>query len=196
MPEAPVLVLLAATGAAAMWMIEAALPTFGVAGLIGVVLAAAAVLALGDEPWWPLAFAMVAVAVWAVALAVRRAGTVLPVSAATLFAVGSIGYGIAAQDWAAFVVAVTGSVALPSFFPRLQRATRRLVSAPPQTGMAALLGRHGEVVRLSEGVGTVRIDGSLWNARSSKALSPGVDVEVLAWDGMTLEVTLPATADE
>ncbi|MCU1343767.1 MAG: NfeD-like C-terminal, partner-binding, partial [Acidimicrobiia bacterium] len=136
-------------------------------------------------------FTVVGVAMWAVALAVRRYGGILPVSAAVLFAGGSIGYGIAAHDWAAFLVAIAGAAALPYGFPRLKRATARLMTAPLQNGMAALLGRHGEVVRWSGGAGTVRIDGSLWNARSAVALAPGVDVVVTAWEGMTLEVVVP-----
>jgi membrane protein implicated in regulation of membrane protease activity len=191
LPDAPAVVLVATTLAAAMLLIEAALPTFGLAGATALGLGIVAALSADpdDGPLWPLLLVVAAVGTWAVVLTLQRpASTDLQVVAAAMFAVGSIGYGILATDVLTVVIAVAGSAALPVAFPTLQRAARRLVDMQPQVGMEALVGRTGEVVRIDGDVVTVRVDGSFWNARSPAALSPGTHVVVLAFTGMTLEV--------
>jgi membrane-bound ClpP family serine protease len=196
LPDVPVVVLVATALAAVLVMIEAALPTFGVAGTAAVALATVAVLSTGDadHPWWPLLFVVLAVVVWAVLLTLHRAHRGLHIGAALMFAGGSIGYGIAADDAGATIAAVLASIALPLAFPRLARATRRILDQPAQTGMESLIGHAGEVVAstsepLVPGTVIVRVQGSLWNARSFAPLSPGAPVVVVGFLGTTLDVT-------
>jgi len=191
-------VLVTTTLAAALLLIEAALPTFGVAGTSAFALGVVAVASANetDAPWWPLLFVVVAVGLWAVVLAMHRdASTELQVVAAALFATGSVAYGVLATDALTIVVAVVSSVGLPLAFPRLLGATRRLVDLPPQTGMEALVGRTAEVVHADGVHGTVTLDGSFWNVHGTVPLAPGSCVVVVAWSGMTLEVAPIAVAD-
>jgi membrane protein implicated in regulation of membrane protease activity len=211
LPDLPAVVLIATALAAVLVLIEAALPTFGVAGTAALGFATIAVLSTGDgdHPWWPLLFVVVAVVVWAVLLTVRHQQRVLQAAAAVSFAGGSIGYAIASGDASAIVAAVAASIALPLLFPRLARATRRILDQPMQTGMESLVGRAGEVVAspteasdtdLSppvdpyiDGGGakiTVRVDGSLWNGHSVEPLEIGTPIVVLGFRGFTLDVGL------
>ncbi|MGH9188875.1 MAG: NfeD family protein [Acidimicrobiales bacterium] len=194
LPDAPAVVLVAITLAAALMLVEVALPTFGLAGTSALALAAVAVLAAGDQahPWWPLLAVAAAVFLWAVLLIARRPSPTGQWVAAGLFAVGGIGYGVAARDPATIVLAIGGSVALPMAFRPLMHAANRLLELPPQTGMEALIGRTGTVVRWNGRSGTVRVDGSLWKARSAFDLSPGDEVVVCGHTGMTVEVALPS----
>ncbi|MGQ0616689.1 MAG: NfeD family protein [Acidimicrobiia bacterium] len=192
--DGPALVLVALTLSAALLLVEVALPTFGVAGLSGLALAALAV-ATADrlgEPWWPLLAVAAAVCVWAVLLTFGRRSPSAQLAAAGLFGLGSGGYGVLAGDPATIVLAVVGTVGLPIGFRPLLRSATRLLDMPPQLGMDALVGRTGTVTRWQDGTGTVRVDGSLWNACGPPALWPGVEVSVLGYRGMTLDVALYA----
>ena len=201
LPDEPVVVLIATALAAVLILVEAALPTFGVAGAAALGLAVIAVLSTGegDTSWWPLSLVVLAVAVWCVLLVSRRTHRELQLGATLAFAAGSIGYGIAASDIATVIVAVIASIALPLTFPRLAHATRRVLDQPAQSGMEALVGRHGDVVApatatLPHGILTVRVDGSRWNARSDQPLEPGTSVVVIGFTGTTLLVALEAPA--
>jgi membrane protein implicated in regulation of membrane protease activity len=194
LPDAPAVVLVALTLAAALLLVEIALPTFGLAGTSAFGLTVVAILTLGDrrDPWWPLVLVAAGVALWAVLLAGRWTSAAAQAAAAAMFGLGSIGYGILAGDPATVVLAVAGSVAVPFAFRPLARATDRLLALRPQTGMDSLVGREGVVVRWEGRAGTVRIDGTLWNARSASALSPGDEVVVGGFAGMTVDVALRA----
>jgi membrane protein implicated in regulation of membrane protease activity len=196
LPDAPAVVLVATTLAAVLLLVEAALPTFGLAGASALGLGIVALLSVdeGDGPLWPLLLVVAAVGTWAVLLTLQRpAGRRREVVAGSMYALGSIGYGLLAEDATTVVVAIAGSIALPLVYPVLERHALRLARLPPQVGMEALVGRTGEVVRTVGGVTTVRIDGSFWNAHSPAALSPGTEVVVLSFSGMTLEVAPSAT---
>ena len=195
LPDVPVVVLIATALAAILILVEAALPTFGVAGTAALGFATIAILSTGGDgqSWWPLLFVVVAVLMWAVQLTVRRHHRVLEVAAAVAFAGGSIGYGIAAGDLPATVVAMIASVALPLVFPRLANATRRILDQPPRAGMEALVGLSGEVVvppagPPPDGRITVRVEGSLWNAHGTSTLPIGTNVVVTGFHGMTLDI--------
>jgi membrane-bound ClpP family serine protease len=207
LPDVPALVLIATALAAVLVLVEAALPTFGVAGTAALGFATIAVLSTGDSahPWWPLLFVVLAVVVWAVQLTVRHEHRVLEASAALSFAGGSLGYAIAARDAGAIVAAAVASIALPLLFPRLSRATRRILDQPVQSGMESRGGHWGEVapppeepVYSATDAGrrmTVRVEGSLWNAHSAEPLEEGTPVVVIGYSGMTLEIaprTIPA----
>lgn len=189
-PDAPAVVLVAVTLAAVLLLVEVALPTFGLAGLSALALGALAVAgaAQGDHPWWPLLLVAAAVCLWAMLLAARRAPPAARATATALFGTGSIVYGVLAADPPTVVLAAAATVALPVAFRPLLGATTRLLDLPPQLGMEALVGRPGTVVRWAARAGTVRVDGSLWTARSPVALSVGDEVVVVGSTGMTVEV--------
>jgi membrane protein implicated in regulation of membrane protease activity len=51
-----------------------------------------------------------------------------------------------------------------------------------------MIGLPGEVIERVAPTGRVRIGGVLWNARSVTPLEIGTDVEIVAVDGLTVEV--------
>jgi membrane-bound serine protease (ClpP class) len=170
-----------------------ALPTFGVAGIGGLALLGAGVwgLVLGRQPWWPLVLIAVAVSLWAVLLVRRSARLSAQLGAAGLYALGSVGFGAAAGDAATMAVGAAATAGLAATFPVLRRAATRLLDEPPQVGMDALTGRAATVVQWDGDRGTVRLDGSLWNAAAEVALFPGDDVVVVGHDRMVLWI-IPA----
>lgn len=194
LPEAPAVVLVALTLAAALFLVEVALPTLGVAGFTSLALAVVAFTAAGDQehPWWPLLLVIAAVCLWTVLLVGQWEAPAYQLVAAGMFAAGSVGYGLLARDAATVALGAGGSVGLPFCFAPLLRAASRLRQMPPQLGMEALVGRTGTVVHWGDGSGTVRVEGSLWNATSHLPLSPGTVVVVDGFSGMTVNVTLPA----
>lgn len=71
------------------------------------------------------------------------------------------------------------------------RRRRRL--HPATVGAETIVGRRGIALgRLdphgAPAVGQVRVDGEIWNARSTEPIDPGVAVVVAAVDGLVLEV--------
>ncbi|MGH9164009.1 MAG: NfeD family protein [Acidimicrobiales bacterium] len=194
LPDEPAVVLVALTLSIVLLLVEVALPTLGVAGLSALALGALALSAAGEQghPWWPLLGVAIAVCLWAGLLVARRRSPPVQAAAAVLFGAGSLGYGFLAADPASVGLAVAGSVLLPASFGPLSRAANRLAELPPQTGMEALVGRSGSVVAWREGAGTVRVDGSLWNARGPVGLAPGSAVVVRDHRGMTVVVAAGA----
>lgn len=184
------MVLVALTLSAALLLVEVALPTFGVAGLTSFFLAAVALTGAADRgtAWWPLLLVGAAVSVWAVLLAGQWSSPAYQIAAASLFAAGSVGYALLARDAAAVALAAAGSVGLPGTYRPLFRAAGRLRDMPPQLGMDALVGRGGTVTRWDNTSGTVRVDGSLWNASGSGPLQPGAEIVVVGHSGMTVDV--------
>lgn len=192
--EGPVVVLVALTLSAALLLVEIALPTFGLAGLSAAALAAVAYGAGQglDVPWWPLLLAGAGVFVWALLLLTRSPWRAPEWAAAALYAAGGVGYGRLAGDGATVAVALAGAAGLLAAFRPLRRAAAQLRDLPAQTGMDALVGRTGTVVGWDGGSGTVRVDGSLWNASGPQPLAPGTDVVVAGYSGMTVHVVLAA----
>ncbi|HEX2700731.1 MAG TPA: NfeD family protein [Acidimicrobiales bacterium] len=191
LPDAPAVVLVALTLSAALFLIEVALPTLGVAGFTSLGLGIVAFTAAGDQrhPWWPLLLVIGAVCLWTVLLVGQWAAPAYQLAAAGLFAAGGVGYGLLARDAATVVLAAAASAGLPFCFSPLLRAAGRLRQLPPQLGMEALVGRTGTVVRWDDATGTVRVDGSLWNASGRVPLRPGAAVVVDGFTGMTVHVT-------
>ena len=113
-------------------------------------------------------------------LAPFAGGALLAALVTALGAPGAVGWGV-------FVVV---SVVLLLALRPIARSHRR---QPPQlrTGTAALVGRTGMVVERianDEGVGSVRIDGELWHARSydeDEVIEAGKRVQVLEIRGAT-----------
>lgn len=188
------MVLVALTLSAALLLIEVALPTFGVAGFTAFALAAVALTAAEDQnhPWWPLLLVGLGVCLWSVLLLGRGRSSTFQLVAAGTFAAGSVGYGLLARDAATVAIGAATSVGMPFAFQPLRQAANRLRELPPQTGMESLVGRTGTVVNWHGRSGTVRVDGSLWNACSDLPLAPGSEVLVDGYTGMTVHVALCA----
>lgn len=188
--DQPVLVYLSVALATALILVEIALPTFGVAGALGLGLTVFAVLGINEQQaqWWPLLFVAVALGLWAVMIARKDAPVPQQALAAGFFAGGSIGFAAGAGDTATWVVAVLGIIGLPAGFPSLFAAAERLMDRPPELGMDAYIGRQARVKRWAGTSGTVELDGSLWTATGPADLATDDAVVVTAFDRMTLTV--------
>lgn len=195
-PDAPAVVLVTLTVACALLLVEVALPTFGVAGFSALVLGAVGLVVLVEQahPWWPLALVALAVSLWAAVLLTWLPTRLGQVAAPVAFASGGAAFGVLAGDIATVVTAVVGAMALAAGFRPLLRATDRLLGLPPQLGMEALLDRVAVVERWGAGRGTVRLDGSLWNARSRDLVSVGDEVVVVGTAGMAVDVAQRASS--
>ncbi len=192
LPDAPGLVLVAFTLAAILFLVEVALPTFGVAGLSALALASLgfAAAAEHDQAWWPLLLAAAGVCLWAVLLFARHTSIVTQIAAAGLFIVGGASYGALADDPITVALALAGAAALFFSFHPLMAKTTRLHDMPPQLGMDALVGHVGVVARWESDAGSVQLEGSLWNARSQSSLDAGDEVVVTGYAGLTIDVAL------
>jgi membrane-bound ClpP family serine protease len=192
LPDAPAVVLVAFTLAAILFLVEVALPTFGVAGLSALALASFgfAAAAEHDQAWWPLLLAAAGVCLWAVLLFSRRTSTFAHLAAAGLFIVGGTSYGILASDPTTVILSVAGAAALFFSFRPLLATTNRLHDMPPQVGMQALVGRAGVVASWAGEAGSVRLDGSLWNAKGASPLAVDDEVVVVGYNGLTIDVAL------
>jgi membrane-bound serine protease (ClpP class) len=188
--EEPAAILVVITLAALLIVVEAALPTAGVAGTLALVLSVGAVVGIErqDATWWPLLGPAAAVVLWSVMVAQRTRPAAGQAAAAVLFGAGSIAFGTMADSPATAIIGAIAAVVLAAAFPWLHGAARRLLERPTQVGMDSLVGKAGEVVSWSGAAGTVRLQGSLWNARSPGPLAAGDAVTVVAFAGMTLEV--------
>jgi membrane protein implicated in regulation of membrane protease activity len=113
------------------------------------------------------------------------------------FAVGAFGAMLADLLGAGGVVqgVVFAALTLASFGLVRPIAKRHLYTPPAiRTGTAALIGRSGivlERIANDEGVGSVRIDGEVWTARSYDehlTIDPGAKVEIVEIRGATAVV--------
>jgi membrane-bound serine protease (ClpP class) len=82
----------------------------------------------------------------------------------------------------AIVVAAAIDVGETVFFVRWSKRRRATV------GAETLVGRRAVVVRPLTPRGQVKLDGEVWEARSSVEVLPGAEVVVTALDGLVLEV--------
>lgn len=188
--DEPALVLVVLSLAAALFVIEVALPTAGVAGSLALVFGVIAAVAVvrQDATWWPLVGPKAAVVLWAVMIARRQRSPTLEGIAIALFAGGSVTFGVLADSPAAAGIGVVIALALGAGFPRLHERARTLLEQPARTGMEAMVGQLAEVVRWEGTSGSVRLAGSLWNATSSDPLTAGDPVSVISYSGTTLAV--------
>jgi membrane protein implicated in regulation of membrane protease activity len=146
-----------------------------------------------DDVWAPLTLIAVAVALWAVLLVRKSDAPTGRLVAAGLYALGTIGYGATAGSVGAAAVGAVATGGLSAVFPVLLRGTRRLLDQPAQVGMEAYEGRRATVVAWDREArrGTVRLDGSLWNATADVPLGPGDEVVVVGHERMELRI-IPA----
>jgi membrane-bound ClpP family serine protease len=163
-----------------------------VAGVSGFALLWIAVkgIAQGGHTWAPLMLIAVAVSLWAVLLVRRTASPSGRLVAAGLYAFGSVGFGAVTGSPGAVAVGIAATGGLATVFPVLLRATDRLLDRPPQVGMESFEGRTATVVAWDPHTnrGTVRLEGSLWNATATVPVRPGDDVLVLGHERMELQV--------
>lgn len=191
MLDEPAVVLLAAAAAAVCLLLEAALPTAGLAGTAGLALAALALWGAGSqgEAWWPLLGVVAAVTLWGVAIVARRDGPGLRVSAAALFLAGGLGYALSTGDAPTAIAALVSTALLALVaHPRIVAGAERLHGAPAQVGMESFVGSTAEVSTWSVDSGTVVLAGSLWSAVGPGDLRPGERVVVTASSGLLLRV--------
>lgn len=188
--DQPAAILVIITLAALLFVVEAALPTMGVAGTLALVLGVAAVVGVEqqDATWWPLVGPAGAIVLWCVMVARRSRTPGGQALAATLFGAGSVAFGAYEDSAVTAVVGMLAAVGLAAAFPHLHGAARRLLERPTQVGMDSLVGAEGTVVGWAGTTGNVRLQGSLWNAHAAEPLAIGDVVTVVTFSGMTLEV--------
>ena len=93
-----------------------------------------------------------------------------------------------ASPWGLIVILVAcvlevGEIAfLRRWARRLDRRTKKT------TGTEAMVGAAAEVVESCRPIGTVRVNGELWQARCDAGADPGETVRVQAVDGLLLVV--------
>ena len=176
-------------------LIEVALPTFGIAGIGGFAMLWVGVDGVSQrgETWAPLMLIAVAVCLWAVLLVRKTASPSGLTTATGLYALGTIGYGAVTASLGAVAVGALATAGLWAGFPFLLRQTTRLLDQPPQVGMEAFEGRKATVTSWDWGAnrGTVRLDGSLWNATANVPVREGDEVVVVGHDRMELRI-IPA----
>jgi membrane-bound ClpP family serine protease len=150
----------------------------------------------GDDTWAPLMLIAVAVCLWAVQIVRKSPSPSGRLLAAGVYAAGAIGFGVAARSIGAVVVGMAGSAALSVGFPFLLGATQKLVDLPAQTGIEAFDGRTATVAAWDAATnrGTVRLDGSLWNATAAVPVRPGDEVLVIGHERMELRITPTSVA--
>jgi membrane-bound ClpP family serine protease len=193
--DEPSVVLVCVTIAAALLIVEIALPTIGIAGTLALVAGGIAVAGIieQDATWWPLLGPAFAVGTWAVMIARQRRPPLGEIVAAIAFALGGAGFAVANDDTMSMVVTAIATPLLAYGFPRLHNAATRLAQRPALTGMEALIGHIGSVDRWDRTTGVVMIDGSRWNAAATHALdlAPGDPVTVVGFHGTTVEIWPP-----
>ena len=194
--DEPSVVLVLVTFAAALFIVEVALPTVGVAGMLGLAASALAIYAIvhNDMTWWPLLGPALGVVTWAVMIAMQRRSPVWEAVAGAAFGLGGALFAIANDDGASMVVTVIATAVLVLAFPRLHDAATRLALRPAQVGMESLVGGVAIVDRWDRTGGVVLLEGSRWNAAASRAidLAPGDPVTVVGFHGNTVDVWPPA----
>jgi membrane-bound ClpP family serine protease len=188
--DEPAVALLLFAVASALFIIEVALPTAGVAGTLAIVLGVTGVVALNRQEavWWPLLGPKLAALLWAVMIARRSRSRAQEGTAVLLFAAGSIGFGLLADSPFTAVLGGVAAVALGAAFPGLHSAARRLLEGPTKVGMDSLIGQPGVVSAWTDRTGTVIVQGSRWNAAGDDGLAQGDEVEVTGYTGMTVTV--------
>src|SRR5439155_19016855 len=114
-------------------------------------------------------------------------------TAAGLYAAGTVGYGAVTGSVGAIGVGAVATAGLSAGFPVLLRQARRLLDQPPQVGMEAFEGRKATVASWDweANRGTVRLDGSLWNATADLPIHTGDEVLVVGHERRELR-RLPA----
>lgn len=192
--SSPAVVFVAATLATIAILIEVALPTLGVAGLMALLLSVLAAWGIDQRSLagWPFVFVALAVLLWAIEL-VTRSHRWRWVALGS-FVVGAASFALVASDVATVVVATIACVVMVVSFAPIDQAMGRLLGRQADTGMESLPGRvavvdRWEAIDASNGQGVVILAGARWKATGPAWLAPGVDVTVVETSGLSLTVT-------
>lgn len=190
--DEPAVVLICVTIAAVLFVVEAALPTMGLAGTGGVIAAVAGAVGIArqDAPWWPLVGPALATVVWSLLVVARRRWLVGELAAVIAYGAGGVGFAALSHDVAAAATAIASAIVLSAAYPPLQGAAARLLDAPPQVGMEALVGLLAVVDRWTGDRGVVLLHGTRWNAtcEHGETVTTGQRVVVVATHGNTLVI--------
>jgi len=89
-------------------------------------------------------------------------------------------------DWR---VALTFALATAAFFVIALGLALKARLSRPTTGQEGLVGAHGSVLTpVSSAMGSVKVQGEIWQARSDLPVAEGTMIEVIKVDGLTLIV--------
>jgi membrane protein implicated in regulation of membrane protease activity len=134
-----------------------------------------------------LVWALVAIAAAAVEILIPQFGVIFVSAGAAAGALVTLVGGGFAWQMLAFAVVVTASLVL--LRPRMLGWLGRAPGVPSRTD--TLIGKQGQVtqgINPTLGTGRVIVAGEDWAARSTSVVATGVDVRVVAADGIVLEV--------
>ncbi len=125
-----------------------------------------------------------------VAEAVIGAFGVIGVGGIVAFAFGSVVmfHGNAPGFGLSISVVVAATIVTAGFFLLILGLLLRSRRRPVITGGEALIGAEGEVVAWDGTAGRVRVNGEVWQARSSHSLQPEAAIKVVCRDGLILAV--------
>jgi len=193
--EEPSVVLVAVTLAAVLFVVEMALPTLGLAGLLSFTAAAVALggLARQDLVWWPLFGTALAVIAWLVLIIGKRRSPPFEIATVAVVAASGIAFGVLNDDAATIVVAVASAAGLWLLFPVIHGAFVRITGRPAQAGTEAFVGQLATVDRWDDVRGVVQFEGSRWNAAGPHGLRADDLVVIVAVAGSSLTVARPGT---
>lgn len=188
--EEPVGIYLCLVLASVAILIEAALPTFGLAGALGLFLAVVGSVAIADQQleWWPLILAAAGVGVWGVSLVFKRKSPTGQIVAFALFTSGSLLFALLAEDTPTTFVAIATALGLAWAHPRLFGVTHKLMHATSEVGMESFVGKPATVIEWEGDTGRVKLGGGYWAATGDSDLVVGQQVTVLGYEGMHLTV--------
>ena len=104
------------------------------------------------------------------------------------------------SPWNVIVVVVTALVDTLETTAFVWWSRRRRRTSRAAVGVESIVGRSGVALgRLGAApmtAGQVRVNGEIWNARSSAAVDPGTEVRIVAVEGLTLAVEPVVVATE
>ncbi len=189
------MVLVAVTLAAVLLVVEMALPTLGLAGVLSFTAAAVALAGLirQDLVWWPLFGTALAVIAWLVLIIGRRRSPPFELATVAVGVASGIAFGVLNDDATTIVVAVASAAGLWALFPVIHRAFVRITGRPAQAGTEAFVGQLAVVDRWDAERGVVQFEGSRWNASGPQGLQADDLVVIVAVAGSSLTVARPGT---
>jgi membrane protein implicated in regulation of membrane protease activity len=138
-----------------------------------------------DTP--PLAWALLAIAAAVVEILTPQFGVIFVSVGAIAGVLVAVLGGSLAWQMLSFAVVVVASLAL--LRPRMVGWLARAPGVPSRTEL--LIGKQGQVTQPIDptlGTGRVIVSGEDWAARSTSVVATGVNVRVVAADGIVLEV--------
>ena len=172
---------------------ELANPGYVLPGVVGAISLLLALYALNVLPvnYAGLALILVGVAFMVAETFVPSFGA-LGIGGVTAFVIGSfILFDVGVEGFRLSVPLIGGFAVLSAlFFMGIAGMAVRIHRRKSVTGTEALIGNHGEVLEDFEGLGHVRVQGEIWQARSSLALRKGQKVRVTSLDELILNVEL------